>query len=37
VLVYDARSPGSQAYIALAAELLQREQMAARRKLRPAS
>jgi chromosome partitioning protein len=37
VLVYDPRSPGSQAYIGLAAELLLREQAAARRKLRPAS
>jgi chromosome partitioning protein len=37
VLLYDARSPGAQAYISLAAELLQREQATARRKLRPAS
>jgi chromosome partitioning protein len=37
VLVYDVRSPGSQAYIGLAAELLQRERAAAPRKLRPAS
>jgi chromosome partitioning protein len=37
VLLYDVRSPGSQAYIALAAELLSREQATARRKLRPAS
>ena len=38
VLVYDARSPGSLAYVGLAAELLQREQHAtARRALRTAS
>ncbi|HVC62006.1 MAG TPA: ParA family protein [Acetobacteraceae bacterium] len=37
VLLYDARSPGSQAYIGLAAELLQRERDAARHTLRPAS
>jgi len=37
VLLYDPRSPGSQAYIALAAELLQRERATTRRKLRPAS
>ena len=37
VLLYDARSPGSLAYIAMAAELLQREQATAQRKLRPAS
>jgi chromosome partitioning protein len=37
VLLYDPRSPGSQAYIGLAAELLQREHATAQRKLRPAS
>jgi chromosome partitioning protein len=38
VLVYDARSPGSLAYVGLAAELLQREAHAtARRALRTAS
>jgi chromosome partitioning protein len=37
VLVYDARSPGSLAYVAMANELLQREQATAQRKLRPAS
>ena len=37
VLVYDARSPGAQAYVALAAELLAREHVSGQRKLRPAS
>ena len=37
VLLYDPRSPGSLAYTGLAAELLQREQASAQRKLRPAS
>src|ERR1700749_2146712 len=37
VLVYDARSPGAVAYLAMANELLQREQSTAQRKLRPAS
>jgi chromosome partitioning protein len=37
VLLYDPRSPGSQAYIGLAAELLQREHATMQRTLRPAS
>ncbi len=37
VLLYDARSPGSLAYVAMAAELLQREKVTAQRKLRTAS
>ncbi len=37
VLVYDARSPGSLAYVAMAAELLRRESATAQRQLRPAS
>ena len=37
VLTYDARSPGSLAYISLAAELLNQSQAGAQRRLRPAS
>jgi chromosome partitioning protein len=37
VLQYDPRSPGSQAYVGLATELLQREHVTAQRSLRPAS